>query len=325
MLIFLFLLNSVAVSLTDLDTEFHLILPDEIPTNLLNSDEMPSLNSSVITSQKIKGVNDKNDILLSKLALTSEGDHLKNKNVQIGQNDYLILKPIGDGAEGAVYTAKGPNDTAVAIKAILDIDDAKETYNNEVFVLKKLNRLLDYDEKHLILVEPMMKGVSMDVELDRYAEEHLGDNEFASDHQPLHLKEKYYKILWDFRNATNIKHGDFRPYNVFGDQVIDFGRSEPLSKDLRKRKRQIAEDDIGAREEWEWYYYYSDWNIIEKNPLIPNALNRSKEIFDIYVDRYDDVENMKRYRKAWMDVLTQIHETMNTSIKFPTAAQFGAT
>jgi hypothetical protein len=288
----------------DLDNEFALILPSEIPTDELQEEET---------------IDAGNELLLSKLSKVEEKKNLLQKSVRIGQNDYLIIKQLGDGAEGVAYKATDRNNTIVVIKAVIS---DRDSYNAEVSSLKRLNRLFDHDDKHMALVQTFIAGKSLDEEMDEYIEQHAGPNELPSNHILPYMKEKYWNILWDFRNRTQMVHGDFRPYNVIGGQVFDFGRSSLLSRNVRRRKRQIVRDDNHAQKEWEWYWMYSDWTKIENNPLIPNAVKRATEIWDVYVDRYDTVKKGKKYRVAWMKVLTEIHQTNNTRLQFPRSRDF---
>jgi hypothetical protein len=304
LLIPILLLGLVAFPVIDLDNEFDLILPSEIPTDELQEDE---------------NIDAANELILSKLSKASESRNLIDRSVRIGQNEYLIIKMLGEGAEGVAYKAKDYNNTIVVIKGVIS---DRDSYNAEVFSLKRLDRLLDYDDKYMALVEPFYAGKSFDEEMDEYVKKNVGPNELPSNHIPPHMKEKYFKILWDFRNRTQMVHGDFRPYNVIQGHVFDFGRTELLSRNVKKRKRQIIRDDRHAEKEWEWYWCWTDWARIEDNPLIPNALKRANEIWDLYVDRYDEVRKAKKYRAAWFTVLTQILETKNTKLKFPRSGQF---
>jgi hypothetical protein len=97
---------------------------------------------------------------------------IQNKYVRIGINDYLIKENIGHGLEGLVYLAETTDHHEVVIKAILDFKNAKRSYYNELHGLRKLSRLYDHDDEHLILVEEKMNGLFFDEFYDDYVKNH---------------------------------------------------------------------------------------------------------------------------------------------------------
>ena len=100
--------------------------------------------------------------------------HLKNKYVHIGLNDYLIKKKIGDGAEGVIYLAETLTHKEVIIKMniIHKANKSRKSYNNELYGLRKLGRLYDHDDYHLVIVGEKLNGISFDRFYDDYVEEH---------------------------------------------------------------------------------------------------------------------------------------------------------
>ena len=115
-----------------------------------------------------------------------------------------------------------------------------------------------------------------------------GDYDYPSYHQANHLEE------------NTLQHYDFRPYDIIGEEPIDFGRSEELSTDPIKRQKQINLDDDNAEEEWQWFYIDEDFASIERNPLLPNSLEVAYDIWDKYMVRYSTYDHYKKYRIAWM-------------------------
>jgi hypothetical protein len=160
--------------------------------------------------------------------------------------------------------------------------------------------------------------------LKTYSNERAGKHDYPSNHQAHHLKQKYFDILFKFRNETQMVHYDFRPYNIIGDTVIDFTRSEILSSDPIERQKQLEDDDHTAEDEWEWFYYDSDIDAIEENPFLPNSTEHAYHIWEMYLSRYEyELDKYTRYRKAWLNVLNYIIATNDTeSMQFPAGDDF---
>lgn len=242
---------------------------------------------------------------------------LVNKYIHIGLNDYLIKENIGSGAEGVVYVAEDFNHKQVVIKALLDFKGARESYNNEIHGLKKLSRLYDQDPEHMIIVQEKISGLFYDEVYDAYVENHGGTSDYPSNIIPSTFKDKFFQILYDFRNLTNMTHNDFRPYNIVNDTVIDFGRSEELSSDPLKRQKQIDTDDKTAQEEWDYFVARRDVKAIEKNPFLPNARDKANDAWKLYEKRYASNKNTLQYKKDWMEVLEYILMNNDTTVDFP--------
>jgi hypothetical protein len=116
-------------------------------------------------------------------------------------------------------------------------------------------------------------------------------------------------------------HNDFRPYNIIGDTVIDFGRSEELSSDPIERQNQILKDDETAEGEWSYFVARRDVYAIEKNPFLPNSKETAIKSWKFYTDRYPG-QGTKRYQEDWMETLDYILTNNDTSVDFPTKDQY---
>ena len=250
---------------------------------------------------------------------------MKDVEVHIKNHLFTIIKYIATGSEGIAYLAQSSQDAnQVVIKALIKEESTSASFKNEVYALDKLGRLIAYDEDMLIIVQTYIKGSSFSEVLREYSNDKAGTDEYPSHHEALHLKEKYFKILYKFRNATGMVHHDFRPYNIVGDEAIDFTRSEILSSDPVEREKEIKFDDKKAQDEWEWFYIDLDFAGIEENPFLPNSLEIAYTIWDKYLIRYSSYgEQTKKYRLAWMKVLHYIIMTNDTdSMQFPSESDF---
>ena len=244
--------------------------------------------------------------------------------VHIGNNQYIVIKKMAVGGDAVIYLAKAPNGAQVVIKIFYNQTGSKESYDLELNALIKLDRLIDYDQDHLAIVQTKIEGKSFDSIMHQYTREKVGgDHDYPSNHIPMHLKQKYYEVLYKFRNATDMVHNDFRPYNIIGGTVIDFSRAEMLSDDASVRQKQIEKDDEAAEAEWKWYFSWSDLDAIERNPFLPNSLEHSYLLWDEYMVRYfETAKENNKYRVAWMSVLHYNIETASASRQFPEENDF---
>jgi hypothetical protein len=254
-------------------------------------------------------------------------DHMRKKRkelkVEIGQDVFTITDSLGGGGDGVAYMAKDVHGHGVVFK-VLDLKEAELKYFEiEVLALERLGRLIAKDDVNFIIVQKYIKGGSFADLLSNYSLEKAGDRDYPSYHQANHLKEQYFHILWNFRNATQMAHNDFRPYNIVGEEAIDFGRSEELSTDPIKRQKQINFDDDNAEKEWQWFYIDQDFAAIERNPLLPNSLEVAFDIWDKYMVRYSTYDYYKKYRVAWMrELYHAVDKEDAESAVFPLKSEF---
>lgn len=287
-----------------------------LPITTINSHELDK--ESLIQKKSFE-----NNALLNLLSDYNLRRKMKDTKIQIGQNPFTIIEYIGSGAEGITYLAHDLNGNEVVIKALFKEGSTPASVKNEIYALEKLNRLIAADEDQLIIVQTFIKGPHFTSLLVDYSNEQAKPDDYPSKHQAYHLKEKYFEILYHFRNMTNMAHNDFRPYNIIGNEAIDFSRSEVLSNDPSTRTKELEYDDKNAADEWEWFYIDSDFYAIEKNPFLPNSLEIAYDIWDKYITRYSSYDSTKKYRSAWMTVLHTILLTRDAdSIKFPSESEF---
>ena len=138
---------------------------------LASPNEIPYDGSILPTSYKLLP---RSDMLFEMMKNKKSSQYLEDKYVHIGLNDYLIKERIGDGAEGAVFTAETLDHKEVIIKMniIHKTNKSRKSYNNELYGLRKLGRLYDHDDHHLVIVEEKLNGISFDQFYDDYVEEH---------------------------------------------------------------------------------------------------------------------------------------------------------
>jgi hypothetical protein len=247
----------------------------------------------------------------------------KDFRVEIGQEVFIITEDISAGGDGIAYMAKDMNGNDVVVKAMYNEPSTLAYFEIEVLALGKLGKLIAKDATNFIIVQTFIQGKRFDKVLNDYSSEKAGNHDYPSNHQAHHLKEKYFQILWNFRNATQMTHGDFRPYNIVGEEAIDFGRAKPLSSDPEERQKQLIKDDQNAENEWLWFYIDLDFFAIEEHPLLPNSLKNAEQIWDRYMKRYSHYDYYPKYRDTWMAVLRYIVETGDTKSKqFPSESEF---
>lgn len=267
---------------------------------------------------------DKSLEILRQLSDYNQRYNMTDFEIKVGHDTFTIIRYLGSGAEGISYLANDSHGHEVAIKALLKEENTAASFKNEVYALEKLGRLISKDEDQLIIVQTYIEGLHFNNVLSDYSSEKAGSNDYPSNHQAQHLKQKYFEILYKFRNATDMAHNDFRPYNIIGDEAIDFSRSEILSTDPLERKNELLYDDRNAADEWDWFYTDKDFEAIQENPFLPNALHVAYTIWDKYLVRYSGyLEQTKKYRLAWMTVLHYILQTGDTdSMHFPEESEF---
>lgn len=303
-ILFLLLLAILRAEDVQVLDEEYLPMPMDIP---LDRQILPSLD--FISPYSAHLLNMMTDLKMYRM--------LKDRYVHVGMNDYLILKNIGLGAEGSAYLAEASNHQQVVIKKMLNFKKAKKSYDNEIYGLKKLARLYDEDPEHLIIVQEKINGLFFDEIYDEYVKSHGGFIDYPSKIVPASFKDKFFKILYDFRNLTNMAHNDFRPYNIVNNTVIDFGRSIELSSDPSTRQTQIEKDDRVAQEEWEYFVNRRDIKALEQNPFLPNAIEVAEKAWKYYAARYESDNATTRYISDWMEVLNYILKNNDTTVDFP--------
>ena len=257
---------------------------------------------------------------------SSLGDYSEKKSIidhyfKIGNSICYISEYLSRGSEGVIYLAY-LDSMQVIVKGFIDVDGIHETFDTELFVLQRLERIIDWDAENLLIVQEKIEGIEFAEILENYASNYSPMN-YPSDHIPKFLHDEFFQILYDFRNNTGLAHNDFHPYNIIGGTVIDFGRTERLSDDPIKRAKQIKEDDSIARGEWVWFYQKSDSDAIQINPKLPDAIKRSKLMWKSYFDRYYDTPSENElYMNSWMETLEENLRLNESFWDFPHLSDF---
>jgi tRNA A-37 threonylcarbamoyl transferase component Bud32 len=181
-------------------------------------------------------------------------------SLNMGNRKYTITNFIAQGADGAIYEGSyqaGGKTNEVIFKAYTDhilfshSDNPKmEYFNNEKNALSKLGRLIDVDEKNMMLVMPKISGSTLK-ELLLQIRTNMVD-EKKSREMLSHLLEKYLRLPQDFRQKWGMAHMDIHPLNVMVDDkgdmhLIDFAKTKELKGNAQDNGLDSNLDDLYAK------------------------------------------------------------------------------
>jgi serine/threonine protein kinase len=201
-------------------------------------------------------VNNDNDLLLSNPRTVSYPMSLNLEN-----RKYIITKFIAQGADGAVYDGyyQDGNKTNEAIFKVYTGgiffnhpgNPKMEYFNNEKKALSKLGRLIDVDEKNMILVMHKISGTTLK-DMLRKIQTSMTENDQDSQEVLKVLLQKYLRLPRDFRQKWGMAHMDIHPVNVIVDDagdmhLIDFAKTRELKGNPQDNKLESNLDDLYAK------------------------------------------------------------------------------
>ena len=213
------------------------------------------------------------------------GDHLLSNprsvslpmTFNLKDREYTVTEFIAQGSDGAVYGGSyqvGDETKEVIFKvysggAFYNAPGypTKKYFNNEKNVLAKLGRLIDQDERNMILVMPKIPGISLH-ELVRNIRANTSEDDEETQNILRGLRAKYLKLPAEFRQKWGMAHMDIHPVNVIVDDddemhLIDFAKTEEIKGDEQENRVISNMDDLYAKmaatmyfnipaEEFEW-------------------------------------------------------------------------
>jgi predicted Ser/Thr protein kinase len=173
-------------------------------------------------------------------------------SLNMGNRKYTITKFIAQGSNGAIYEGSyqvGDKTNEVIFKVytggiaynlqyfliMRKSPPIIDSFNNEKNALSKLGRLIDVDDKNMILVMPKIAGSTLEDILDDL---HSGTTYDSLDSQDISklLLQKYLRLPWEFREKWGLAHMNVHPGHVIVDDngdmhLIDFSTAKELKEE----------------------------------------------------------------------------------------------
>lgn len=180
-------------------------------------------------------------------------------------SQYYILSRIQEmSAVGNTFEAcltSSPNQKLLIKFTNLEFLNDLSRFRNDIKVLKKLKRLIDYDAKQLISVQPKMDGSPFFTVMHR---ESYNPSRFAR------RKADYQNLVKVFYNQTGMVHFGISPDNVIVssrgkysilnfDDTLDL-KTKPLNEheEFLKKSNQVADENFQV-----YYSYLKQWFLEE--------------------------------------------------------------
>lgn len=174
--------------------------------------------------------------------------------ISYGNNNFRVLKKLGEGAFGTVYKVESQTSRHYALKMIQlqSADDkSREEVQHEVQILKRQanrhNNVIKYYDSWFrgselcILMEYAPNGTLLD-----YIDHARQNNTFIPEMEVIHMLKQMLSALDFFHTKLNVVHRDVKPENMLIDQygvikLSDFG----VSKQFHGRNN-IAKTQAGS-------------------------------------------------------------------------------
>lgn len=194
---------------------------------------------------------------------SNDGDNLLSNpksvsfpmTLNLDERKYTVTGFVAQGADGTVYEGNyqdGDQTKQVIFKVYTGGYFFKhlsiEYFNNEKHALEKLGRLIDADDKHLILVMQKITGITL-TELVR----NIRTNMSQDDEETLRLLlAEYLRLPAEFRKKWGLVHMDIHPSNVIVDKsgemvLIDFAKTKVQKENVEESRLLANLDDLYAK------------------------------------------------------------------------------
>jgi serine/threonine protein kinase len=197
------------------------------------------------------------------------GDHLLSNPRSVSlpvifnlkDREYTVTEFVAQGSDGAIYGGSY-QDGDETKEVIFKVYSGGAFYNapgyptnqyfkNEKNVLAKLGRLIDQDERNMILVMPKIPGISLN-ELVRNIRANMSKDDEETQKILRGLLEKYLNLPGEFRKKWGMAHMDIHPVNVIVDNdgemhLIDFAKTEEIKEGEQEYRLISNMDDLYAK------------------------------------------------------------------------------
>jgi predicted Ser/Thr protein kinase len=156
--------------------------------------------------------------------ILNDFESVHGKHIMIGGLVIILKSRLGQGSQGSTFIGEARNKKVVVkiFNPFSTISNPREAFQNEVTVLRRLDRYITSDESLLVVVQEYIKGPVLHSVLESL-------NPTIPDQRKLmtKLSLQYLEAVVSFAFDTGYAHNDASPLNAIvtedGIKLIDFG------------------------------------------------------------------------------------------------------